>query len=302
MSDFVRIRTQICELALEFMPASEDLSSVGGLDLMKEWFRKQQNVFTEEARAASLPFPRSVALIGIPGTGKSLSVKMLSGLWKLPLLRLDVEALYSPFSGARGNSLQEAIDLAEIVSPCILWIDRMDKAFADVRGGEAARYVFGRFLTWMQEHTKPVFVAATANDVTSLPWELVAHFDCIFFLDLPNNLERREIFEIHLKRARVDFPEQRFRMDELIEKSRGYVGCEILQAVVEAQFTAFEDDNREMEQKDLMHALQEVIPIERSHREVIDKLRNWKTEGRAFPTSSEEAGKPESRGRTIDAM
>jgi hypothetical protein len=293
--------------ALEFWPAGEGLAGVGGLDLMKEWLRKREKGFTEEARKAGLPFPRGVSLIGIPGTGKSLSAKMLSGLWKLPLLRLDVGALFGSLLGESENNMRKAIDLAETVSPCILWIDEMEKAFAGISGGMsltggAATRVFGTFLTWMQEHSKPVFVVATANDVTSLPPELMGRFDRTFFLDLPNNIERREIFTIHLKRAGVDFPERRFRMAELIEKSRGYVGREIERAVREAQFTSFDDNNREMEQKDLMHALEEVIPIEKSHREIIEKLRSWKTEGRAFPASSEEARKPESRSRAIDAM
>jgi hypothetical protein len=291
--------------ALEFWPAGEGLAGVGGLDLMIKWLRKREKGFTEEARAAGLPFPRGVALIGIPGTGKSLSAKMLSGLWKLPLLRLDVGALFGSLLGESENNMRKAIDLAETVSPCILWIDEMEKAFAGAGGGisltgGAATRVFGTFLTWMQEHQKPVFVVATANDVGALPPELMGRFDRTFFLDLPNNVERKEIFLIHLKRAGVDFPERRFRMAELVEKSRGFVGREIERIVREAQFASFDDNNREMEQKDLMQAMNEVIPIEQSHREIIEKLRSWKTEGRAFPASSEDVRTTSSRDRVIE--
>jgi hypothetical protein len=290
--------------ALEFWPAGEGLASVGGLDLMKEWLRKREKGFTEEARAAGLPFPRGVSLIGIPGTGKSLSAKMLSGLWKLPLLRLDVGALFGSLLGESEQNMRRAIQLAETVSPCILWIDEMEKAFAgtgaaSLTGGAATR-VFGTFLTWMQEHQKPVFVIATANDIGALPTELMARFDRTFFLDLPNDPERREIFTIHLKRAGVDFPERRLRMSELIEGSRGFVGREIERVVREAQFSAFDDNNREMEQQDLMQAMEEVIPIEKSHHEIIEQLRRWKTEGRAFPASGAETQSSSVRGRVIE--
>lgn len=291
--------------ALEFWPADEGEADVGGLDRMKEWLKKREAAYSAEARAAGLPFPRGVALIGIPGTGKSLSAKMLSGLWKLPLLRLDVGALFASLLGESEQNMRRAIQLAETVSPCILWIDELEKAFAgtgaaSLTGGAATR-VFGTFLTWMQEHRSPVFVIATANDVAALPVELMGRFDRTFFLDLPNDAERREIFRIHLKRAGETFPERKFRMDELVDKSRGFVGREIERVVREAQFTAFADGNREIEQEDLLAAIAEVIPLEKSHADVIENLRRWKTEGRAFPASSEESGRVAGRGRIIEA-
>jgi hypothetical protein len=288
--------------ALEFWPADEGETNVGGLDLLKVWLKKREKAFSEEARAAGLPFPRGVSLIGIPGTGKSLTAKMLSGLWKLPLLRLDVGALFASLLGESEQNMRLAIQLAETVSPCILWIDEMEKAFAGsssaLNSGAATR-VFGSFLTWMQEHKSPVFVIATANDVSALPAELIGRFDRTFFLDLPNDVERREIFKIHLKRAGVMFPERTFKLDELIAKSRGFVGREIERAVREAQFTAFDDNNREIEQADVMAALKDVIPIEHSHAQIVEELRKWKTDGRAFPASGEEST-PQSRGRVIE--
>jgi len=290
--------------ALEFWPADEGEADVGGLDLMKAWLTKREAAFGAEAREAGLPFPRGVALIGIPGTGKSLSAKMLSGLWKLPLLRLDVGTLFGSLLGESEANMRKAIMLAETVSPCILWIDEMEKAFAGAETGAltggAATRVFGAFLTWMQEHQSPVFVVATANDVGGLPPELLARFDRTFFLDLPNPEERRAIFLIHLKKAAVTFPERAFKLDELVEKSEGMVGREIQRAVVEAQFTAFDDGNREIEQEDILTALAETVPINKSHQETMDQLRRWKTEGRAFPASSEPARRTPGQRRVIE--
>ena len=281
--------------ALEFWPAHEGEADVGGLDLMKTWLKKRECGFSAEARAAGVPYPRGVALIGIPGTGKSLSAKMTSGLWKLPLLRLDVGAVFSSGLGDSEGNIRKAIALAETVSPCILWVDEMEKAFAGVSttaanasGSGAATRVFGTFLTWMQERQKPVFVIATANEIEGLPPELLARFDATFFLDIPNRGERHAIFKIHLKRARIDFPERAFRFPELIEASKGMVGREIARAIVEAQFTAFADGNRDIGQADLLAALRDTVPVSVSHKANIDILLRWKTEGRARPASSDE--------------
>jgi SpoVK/Ycf46/Vps4 family AAA+-type ATPase len=292
--------------ALEFWPAAMGEADVGGLDLLKLWLVKRERAYTEEARRAGLPYPRGVALIGIPGTGKSLSAKMTSGVWKLPLLRLDVGALFGSLVGESEANISRAMRLAEAVSPCILWVDEMEKAFAGAgdaktSSGVATR-VFGSFLTWMQERTAPVFVMATANDVGALPPELMGRFDRTFFLDMPNETERRQIFLIHLKRAGVDYRERRIRLEALVEKSRGFVGREIEKAVREAQFTAFADGNREMEQRDLEMALKEVIPLSTSHAERIKDLRKWKEDGLASPASGEEvaAGPGVRRGNLIE--
>lgn len=293
--------------ALEFWPASAGEGDVGGLDQLKSWLKKRELGFSAEARTSGLPYPKGVALIGIPGTGKSLSAKMLSGLWKLPLLRLDVGALFGALLGESESNLRHALQLAETISPCILWVDEMEKAFAGGalgagnQGAGAATRVFGTFLTWMQEHAKPVFVIATANEIESLPPELMGRFDRTYFLDLPNAVERKAIFAIHLKNAQVDFPERKFAMPALVEASRGMVGREIARAVIEAQFTAFANGNREIEQKDLLEALAEVVPLSKSHEKVIDGLRVWLTEGRARTASSPEPlGTAVRAGRQIE--
>ncbi len=278
--------------ALEFWPAHEGESDVGGLDLLKQWLKKRGLGFSREAREAQVPMPRGVALIGIPGTGKSLSAKLLAGLWKMPLLRLDVGALFGSLLGESEANLRKAVSLAETVSPCILWIDELEKAFAgsslqagNASGGAATR-VFGSFLTWFQEHTSPVFVLATANDVSGLPPELLGRFDRTFFLDLPNFDERVEIFSIHLKRAGEAFPTRRFDLEELATASCGLVGREIEQVVREAQFSALADDNRELESEDLFEALNEIVPLSKSHNEIVNSIRQWVVEGRARPASS----------------
>ena len=292
--------------ALEYWPADAGEADVGGLDLMKAWFHKRAAGFSAAAREANLPFPRGVSLIGIPGTGKSLSAKMLSGLWKLPLLRLDVGALFQSLLGESEQNMRKAIMLAETVSPCILWIDEMEKAFAgtgaqSINAGAATR-VFGTFLTWMQEHRTPVFVIATANDVDALPPELMGRFDRTFFLDLPNEMERREIFLIHLKGAGATFPERQFDLADLVGKSCGFVGREIERAVREARFTAFADDNRRIEQADVLAALGETVPLSKSHEEVIKQLQRWKTEGRAFPASGDPSREAGTGKRIIETM
>jgi MoxR-like ATPase len=280
--------------ALEYWPASEGESDVGGLDLLKAWLKIREVGFKAEARKARLPYPKGVVLIGVPGSGKSLCAKMLSGLWKLPLLRLDVATLFGSLLGESEQHMRRALMLAETVSPAILWIDEVEKAFAGIGSGSlnsgAPTRVFGTFLTWMQEKRQPIFVIATANDIEGLPPEFSrkGRFDEIFFLNLPNDVERHAIFLIHLKNAGVTFPERTFRFPELVDASRAMVGAEIEAAVREAQFTAFADRNREIEMADLLAALKVIVPLSKSHETMIKRLRSWLEEGRARPASSEE--------------
>ena len=161
----------------------------GGLDVLKDWLRIRERAFTREARDYGLPLPRGVALIGIPGTGKSLTAKMIAMMWHMPLIRFDVGALFSSMMGESEERARNALKLAETIAPCVLWIDELEKALA--HGGQdsgTSTRVFGTILTWMQEKTDPVFVVATANDVSKLPPELLrrGRFDEIFFLDLPD--------------------------------------------------------------------------------------------------------------------
>lgn len=271
--------------ALEFYAAHETPDDIGGLGVLKEWLRLRERSFSEEARAYGLPAPKGVALIGIPGTGKSLTAKMIAGLWHQPLLRLDVGSLFGSLVGESEERVRKALALAEKIAPCVMWIDELEKSLStgDQDGGTSKR-VFGTILTWMQDKEAPVFVVATANDVSALPPELLrrGRFDEVFFLDLPTVEERRDILAVHLsKRKRV--PED-FDLDRLAAAAEGYVGAEIEQAVIDAMFRAF-NDGRDVATKDVEQALHSLVPLSRSQREQVEHLRSWLTEGRAQSAS-----------------
>lgn len=271
--------------ALEFYAVTETPDDVGGLGVLKEWLRLRERAFTQEARDYGLPVPRGVALIGIPGTGKSLTAKMIGGLWRLPVLRLDVGALFGSLVGQSEERTRRALSLAETVAPCVVWIDEMEKALSQggLDGGTSTR-VFGSILTWMQEKTAPCFVVATANDVSRLPPELLrrGRFDEIFFLDLPTEPERTEILGVHLKK-RERIPAD-FDLARLAAASEGYVGAELEQAIVDAMYLGF-DAGREFTTDDVLTALSKQVPLSVSQREIVGHLRNWLREGRAQSAS-----------------
>ena len=279
--------------ALEFYPVTETLADVGGLGVLKDWLRLRERAFTQEARNYGLPAPRGIALIGIPGTGKSLTAKMIGGLWQLPLLRLDVGALFGSLVGESEERARRALRLVETVAPALLWIDEVEKALAQgaLDGGTSTR-VFGTILTWMQEKTAPVFVVATANDISRLPPELLrkGRFDEIFFLDLPTLEERKEIFTVHL-RKRKRLPGD-FDVERLATAAEGYVGAEIEQAIVDAMYVGF-GAGREFTTEDVAAALKRQVPLSVSARETVGMLRNWLREGRAQSASFQEAREAE---------
>ncbi len=283
--------------ALEYYTASETPADVGGLRNLKAWLDLRERAFGKQARDYGLPEPKGIALIGVPGTGKSLTAKMIAAQWRLPLIKLDVGALFGQLVGESEHNLRRALHLAETVSPCVMWIDEIEKGLA-VGGGDGgtSQRVFATMLSWMQEKTRPVFVVATANDVSLLPPELLrrGRFDEIFFLDLPSLDERREIFNVHLRKRRRD-PEK-FDLEELAAFSEGYVGAEIEQAVIDAMFIAFNDgEGREIETSDVVAALKKQVPLSRSQRETIARLRSWLTEGRAQSASYREPEKAKVR-------
>jgi SpoVK/Ycf46/Vps4 family AAA+-type ATPase len=279
--------------ALEFYAATETPDDVGGLDVLKKWLRLRERAFTQEARAYGLPAPKGIALIGIPGTGKSLTAKMVGGLWRLPLMRLDVGALFGSLVGESEEHTRRALRIAETVAPCIVWIDEMEKGLAHggLDSGTSTR-VFGTILTWMQEKTAPCFVVATANDISSLPPELLrkGRFDEVFFLDLPTLNEREEIFAVHL-RKRNRLP-QDYDITRLARESEGYVGAEIEQAVIDAMYVGF-NEGREFTTEDVSNALKRQVPLSVSQREVVQGLRDWLREGRAQSASFQETREAE---------
>jgi ATP-dependent 26S proteasome regulatory subunit len=281
--------------ALEFYAAGETPDDVGGLEVLKRWLTLRERAFGEEAADYGLPPPKGLALIGIPGTGKSLTAKMIGGLWHLPLLRLDVGALFGSLVGESEERIRHALRLAETVAPCVLWIDEIEKAFAagDLDGGTSQR-VFGTLLTWMQEKTDPVFVVATANDVTALPPEALrrGRFDEIFFLDLPAEDERRAIISVHLRKRRRE--PGSFDIHALAKVTDGYTGAEIAHAIVDAMYHAF-NDGRDLETADIVNAVDRTVPLSRSQREVIERLRSWLRERRAVSASFTEVAEAERR-------
>ena len=272
---------------LEFFSVEDlSLAQVGGLANLKGWLRLRASGFTEAALDYGLEPPRGVFLVGIPGTGKSLTAKAVGSEWGMPVIRLDMGAVFQGIVGSSEENIRLALRLAEAIAPCILWCDEIEKGLAGLGSsnvsdaGTTAR-VFSTILTWMQEHTAPVFVAATCNDVTALPPELPARFDEIFFLDLPTAKERREIFAIHLGKRRRD--PQRFDLEALAQTAEGLVGREIERAVKEGMRFAF-DAGREVETSDILRAVSETVPLTRLYRERIEALRAWAAD-RAKPAS-----------------
>ncbi len=273
--------------ALEFYSLTENPENVGGLTVLKDWLRLRERAFTREARDYGLPAPKGIALIGIPGTGKSLTAKMIADLWHLPLLRLDVGALFGSLVGESEERTRRALSLAETIAPCILWIDEIEKAFAFGSGGAGtSQRVFAHILTWMQDKTDPCFVVATANNISALPPELLrkGRFDEIFFLDLPNEAERREIFSVHLKKRKC-LPAE-YEISRLAFLSEGYVGAEIEQVVIDAMYLAFNENMRRVTTEDIESCLKKQVPLSVSQRETVAALRAWLGEGRAVSAST----------------
>ncbi len=223
---------------LDFYPATENISDIGGLDNLKDWLFRRGGSFSERARQYGLPHPRGLLLVGIQGTGKSLTAKAIAHHWHLPLLRLDVGRLFAGLVGESESRTRQMIQLSEALAPCILWIDEIDKAFAglDSRGdaGTTSR-VFGTFITWLAEKKSPVFVVATANNIQSLPAEMLrkGRFDEIFFVGLPTQEERRAIFAVHLSRLRPHNIKQ-YDLERLAYETPDFSGAEIEQTLVEA--------------------------------------------------------------------
>lgn len=275
---------------LEYIEEDETLDAVGGLAELKRWLKQRSNAFTERARQYGLPQPKGMMILGVPGCGKSLIAKTTSRLWGLPLLRLDMGRVYDGSMVGRSEAnLRNALKTAESVSPAILFIDEIDKAFSgssgssDSDGGTSGR-IFGSFLTWMQEKKSPVFVMATANRVERLPSEFLrkGRFDEIFFVDLPNPEERQEIFKVHLEKRRSDI--SRFDLAQLANVCDGFSGAEIEQALVEAMYEAFSQD-REFTQLDIIAAIKSTMPLSKTMNEQVTALRDWARQ-RARPAAS----------------
>ncbi len=264
---------------LQFYPADQGLNDVGGLDLLKEWLNRREKSFTDAAREFGIPYPKGVLLLGVQGCGKSLVAKAISAAYSLPMLKMDVGRVFGSLVGQSEENMRKAIRIAESLAPCILWIDELEKGFAGMSGGGVSdsgttARVFSTFLTWMQDKTKPVFIVATANDVSTLPPELLrkGRFDEIFFVDLPDLDERKDIFKIHLAKRKRD--PRKFKVPELAKETDGYSGAEIEQIVVGALNHAF-DEGRELSYQDLSGEAKAQVPLSRTMAEDIAALRAW---------------------------
>jgi ATP-dependent 26S proteasome regulatory subunit len=288
---------------LEYYATEETFANVGGLAVLKDWLQKRALALSDQARAFGLPAPKGILLLGVQGCGKSLCAKAVSSLWQLPLLRFDMGRMFGSLVGSSEENVRKAIAVAESVAPAILWVDEIDKAFAGSQGsgatdgGTTAR-VFGTFLTWLSEKTAPVFVVATANDISQLPPELLrkGRLDEIFFVDLPSAEERGEIFRIHIaKRGRDPAV---FRLPELVERSANFSGAEIEEAVISALYDAFYTQE-DLATGHVLEALRQTVPLSKTMDEQISRLRSW-ADGRARNASVPRDAKPDEPMRRME--
>jgi ATP-dependent 26S proteasome regulatory subunit len=280
---------------LEFIEASDSMANIGGLENLKKWLRQRQGAWEDSARAYGLDPPRGVIIMGVQGCGKSLCARAIAGEWKLPLVKFDTAAVYDKYIGETEKHIRKIFRVAEQLAPAVLWIDELEKVFAgsgpdsaSSDAGTSAR-LLGSFLGWMQDHKAPVFVAATSNNVEVLPPELIrkGRFDEIFFVGLPHPSERRAIFEIQLKRRKLD-PET-FDLEALVAASEAYSGAEIEATVQSAMYAGF-SARKPVSTAMVLGALASTVPLSTTRAEDIDRLREWARE-RAVPASGAERAK-----------
>lgn len=277
---------------LEMIPLKETINDIGGLENLKEWFVRKAKIYKHmgEAKKYGVDMPKGVLIAGVPGCGKSLNAKAAANLFEVPLLRLDMGRLMGKYVGESENNLRNAIALAEAISPCVLWIDELEKAFAGIGGNgggaDVTTRLFGNFLTWMQEKESPTFVVATANDITKLPPELLrkGRFDEIFYVGLPNDKEREKIFQIHINKRRPQ-DLKNIRISDLVVKTRGFSGADIEGVIKDAVETAFADDKDTVDTKDILIAIQNTHSLSEIMKDALDKMTK-EYETRKFKNAS----------------
>jgi ATPase family associated with various cellular activities (AAA)/AAA+ lid domain len=273
--------------------APENLGCVGGLDNLKRWLAQRRGAWEDAARAFGLDPPRGAIILGVQGCGKSMCARAIAGEWKLPLVKFDTAAIYDKYIGETEKRIQKVFRVAEGLAPCVFWIDELEKVFAgsgadsaSVDAGVSSR-ILAAFLSWMQDRKAPVFVAATCNNVTVLPPELIrkGRFDELFFVDLPNQAERKQIFAIHLARRKRNPAE--FDLDRIADSSKGYSGAEIEAAVQTALYAAY-SSKQSVNTQSLLDALKATVPLSITRSEEIEELRAWARK-RAVPASLADA-------------
>ncbi len=275
---------------VEFVESSDSMGTVGGLENLKHWLGQRRGAWEESARQFGLESPHGVIILGVQGCGKSLCARAVAGEWQLPLVKFDTSAVYDKFIGETEKRIRKVFQVAEGLAPCVLWIDELEKVFAgsgpdsaSADAGVSSR-LLASFLSWMQDRKAPVFVAATCNNVTVLPPELIrkGRFDELFFVDLPNQSERKQILTIQLtkrKRNPADFD-----LDQVAIAARGYSGAEIDAAVQGALYAAY-SEKKELTSQALIDALAHTVPLSTTRAEEIAALRDW-ARTRAVPASA----------------
>nr|WCH56257.1 hypothetical protein [Hypnea sp.] len=263
---------------LDYCSLSHTIDDIGGLSLLKQWLQKRSNAFSKQAQSYGLPIPKGILLVGIQGTGKSLSAKVIAQHWQLPLFRLDIGKIFGGIVGESEKNIRVVIKLSEDLSPCVLWIDEIDKAFNRLSTNNdsgTTNRVLSTLLTWLSEKKKQVFVVATANDILSLPSEILrkGRFDEIFFLDLPNLHERKMIFQIHLMKLRP-LTWTKYDISYLGELTSSFSGAEIQQCIIEAMNNAFYE-KRDFENKDIINAIADIIPLAFTDHAKVMSMQEW---------------------------
>ena len=273
---------------LEFCLNDKNISDLGGLDNFKDWLNLREQAFSQEAIKYGLPYPKGLLLVGVQGTGKSIAAKIIAHEWQLPLLRLDFGRLFASLIGQSEQRVRKMIEIAEALSPCVLWVDEIDKAFAGAQSsgdsGTTSR-VLATFITWLSEKTSPVFVVSTANNIEFIPPEILrkGRFDEMFFLNLPTREEREAIFEVHLKKYRPDSIEN-FQLPLLGQLSKEFSGAEIEAVVIEAMRLGF-NEKREFNNEDILISIQKLVPLARTKSKEIDSLKAWAESGNVVSAS-----------------
>jgi ATP-dependent 26S proteasome regulatory subunit len=274
---------------LEFVEASDNMASVGGLENLKRWLQQRRGAWEDSAREFGLEPPHGVIILGVQGCGKSLCARAVAGEWKLPLVKFDTSAVYDKYIGETEKRIRKVFQVAEGLAPCVLWIDELEKVFAgsgpdsaSADAGVSSR-LLASFLSWMQDRKAPVLVAATCNNVTVLPPELIrkGRFDELFFVDLPNQGERREVFSIQLARRKRNPAE--FDLERIAAAAKGYSGAEIDAAVQGALYAAY-SEKKPLSTQLLLDALSQTVPLSTTRAEEIQALREW-ARTRAVPAS-----------------
>ncbi|MBR6201127.1 MAG: AAA family ATPase [Spirochaetales bacterium] len=262
---------------LEMVSVKESVNDIGGLENLKEWLHRKSKVYKSinKAMEFGVEIPKGMLIAGVPGCGKSLTAKVTAGMFEVPLLRLDMGKIMGKYVGESEENMRRAIALAEAIAPCVLWIDELEKAFAGISGSgnEVTVRLFGTFLTWMQEKTTSAFVIATANDITKLPPELMrkGRFDEIFYVGLPNETERKKIFEIHIgKRRKKDLSS--INMSEIVKRTEGFSGADIEGVVKDAVECAFIDDKESLTTEYILDAIKATHSLSEIMKDSLDKL------------------------------